>query len=150
MRSFACSFQGSVQPLEGILVMVHSPEACLEANGDLRPGDNCGRLTVIETEGLVRIGSQGTTKELGTVPSELLDALEAAIGSTDFTALRVAPWEGECPEDGFGWQLVRYEFFVAGGQQRLSACGTEIDPDHPLFVALGDALGSVGEPLPTP
>ena len=148
--ALGCLPEGSVGALEGILVMIHSPEACLEANGDLRPGDNCGRLTVVETNGLVRVGSQGTTKNLGTLPAEVLDALEVAILNTDFRELRIAPWEGECAVLDEGWDLVRYEFFIAGGQERLTACGTEIDRDHPLFVALEHALRAVGEPLPTP
>jgi len=148
--ALGCRPRGSVGALEGILVMIESPEACLEPNGDLRPGDNCGRLTVIETNGLVRVGSQGTTKNLGTLPSEVLDAMEVAISTTDFRELRIAPWEGECPVLDERWDLVRYEFFVSGGQERLSACGTEIDRDHPLFVALEHALRAVGEPLPTP
>ena len=144
--ALGCSLAGSVQPIEGILVIVASPEACGEPNGDLGPMDNCGRLTIIEPGGLVRTGVT-TQTNLGTVPPDLLDALKAEMAVTDFDALRDAPWEGECPEGDDGWHLVSYEFFVAGGHHRLAACGTKIDRSHPLFVVLAEALRIVGQPL---
>jgi hypothetical protein len=141
-----CQLAGSVQPLEGILVIVATPEACGEPNGDLGPMDNCGRLTIIETGGLVRTGVT-TQTNLGTVPADVLDALKAEMAATDFEALREAPWEGECPEGDDGWRRVMYEFYGAGGHQVLVACGTEIDRSHPLFVAVSDALRAVGQQL---
>jgi hypothetical protein len=145
--ALSCSLAGSVQPVEGILVIVNTPEACGVPNGDLGPNDNCGRMTVIETRGLVR--TNGTTEtSFGTVPSDLLDALKAEMVATDFDALREAPWQGDCPDGDLRWHLVSYEFYGAGGMQRLAACGTEIERSHPLFVALADALRAVGQPLP--
>jgi hypothetical protein len=142
----ACQLAGSVQPVEGILVIVATPEACGVPNGDLGPMDNCGRLTIVESGGLVR--TNGTTEaNLGTVPSDVLDALKAEMAATDFEALRDAPWEGECPEGDDRWHRVTYEFYGAGAHQVLVACGTEIDRGHPLFVALADALRAAGRPL---
>ena len=142
----ACQLAGSVQPVEGILVIVATPEACGVPNGDLGPTDNCGRLTIVESGGLVR--TNGTTEaNLGTVPSDALDALKAEMAATDFGALRDAPWEGECPEGDDGWHRVTYEFYGSGAHQVLVACGTEIDRGHPLFVALAESLRAVGQPL---
>jgi hypothetical protein len=144
----ACT--GDVRPLEGILVIVFSPEACGVPNGDLGPLDNCGRLTIIESTGLVRVSLARGPANLGVLSSEVLSTLKAAIETTDFEELRAQPWEGVCAEtdEDADWKLVSYEFFATDGQQRVAVCGNEIDRGHPLFVALRDALRVVGQPLP--
>jgi len=138
----ACSL-GAVEPLQGIMVMVSSPEKCgAFANGDLGPQDDCGRLIIIESNGLVRKATPQSAN-LGTLSPEVLNALKAAIEATDFQVLLDAPWEGMCADESTD-RLVTYDFMTA----RLFACGTEIDREHALFVALAAALHSVGQPLP--
>lgn len=144
----ACT--GDVRPVEGITVIVLSPEACGVPNGDLGPLDNCGRQTVIESNGLVRVSLAPGETNLGTLPSEVLSRLKSAIETTDFEDLRAQPWEGVCAEadEDADWKLVTYEFFASYGPQRVAVCGNEIDRGHPLFVALRDALRIFGQPLP--
>ncbi len=68
--------------------------------------------------------------DLGTVPPEILAALDAAIKTTDFDAIRARPFTGECPVN-FDGQEVIFEFGAPGGVERIASCETEIDPDQP-------------------
>jgi hypothetical protein len=69
-----------------------------------------------------------------------MTALTAAIGQTDFAALRAHPFTGECPVNFDGQELI-FEFSVGTTTQRIASCEVDIDWGHPLFVALGIALG---------
>lgn len=80
---------------------------------------------------------------IGQVPPEVLATLDTAIKSTDFVAIRSRTFTGECPVN-FDGQEVIYEFGAPGGLERIASCETEIDPDHPLFVAIHEALAAGG------
>ena len=102
----------------------------------------CGSTLVIERDGRLR---QTAPEEvvLGQVPGEALVALDGAIKTTDFAAIRARPFTGECPVN-FDGQEVIYEFGAPGGVERIASCETEVDPDHPLFVAVQAALAAGG------
>jgi hypothetical protein len=151
-----CTLSGEVRPIEGFLVHVMSPEVCGHPvtpemggppDGDMGPEDNCGSVNFIESNGLVRKVSP-RPRDLGILPPDVLNALRTAIETIDFDDLRSEPWEGTCPDGLSGWDAYTYDFFRTTGRERIGACGTEIDRDHPLFVALAVALRVVGQALP--
>ena len=71
-----------------------------------------------------------------------LTALDAAIKTADFEAIRAVAFTGECPVN-FDGQEVIYEFAAPSGVERIASCETEVDPDHPLFAAVDAALAAV-------
>lgn len=101
----------------------------------------CGGTTVIERDGRVHQTAPAAA-DLGTVPGDLLTALDAAIKTTDFDVIRARPFTGECPVNFDGQEQI-YEFGAPGGVERIATCETEIDPDHPLFLSVTRALQSV-------
>ena len=101
----------------------------------------CGSVTAIAQNGEVH-QVQPTVAELGAVPAQILSALDAQIKTTDFATLRAIPFQGECPVN-FDGQEVIYEFAAPTGVERIASCETQIDPDHPLFQAVDAALTAV-------
>ena len=101
----------------------------------------CGSVTAIAQNGVVH-QVEPAVAELGTVPAEILSALDAQIKTTDFATLRAIPFQGECPVN-FDGQEVIYEFGAPTGVERIASCETQIDPDHPLFLAVDAALTAV-------
>jgi hypothetical protein len=102
----------------------------------------CGSTTVIERDGRIHQTAPAAA-ELGTVPVEVLSALDAAVKATDFGVIRSRPFTGECPVAFDGQELI-YEFGAPTGVERVASCGTEIDPDNPLFAATTAALAAAG------
>jgi hypothetical protein len=107
----------------------------------------CGSTVVIDRSGAVRQAAPGDA-ELGQVPADVLTALDAAIKTTDFDAVRAIPFDGECPVNFDGQEFI-YEFAAPGGIERVASCEARIDPAHPAFAAVTAALVAVGV-LPTP
>ena len=124
----------------GVLVTV-------ETRGGLCADGPCGTTIVIERDGRVHLAAK-PPNELGTVPPAALAALDAAIRTTDFTALRSHPFSGECPTAYDGQEIV-FEFGAPGGVERIATCEVEVDFGLPLFVAVSTVLGPF-VPLPTP
>ena len=119
------------------------PLVSITTRGGECPEGECGGTTVIERDGTVHI-TKPEEFHVGTVPPEVLTAVDAAIKTTDFAAIRAVPFQGECPVNFDGQEQI-YEFGAPGGVQRIASCETEIDPDHPLFAAVDAAMGSVSE-----
>ena len=101
----------------------------------------CGNVIAIAANGQVH-QVQPEPAELGELSDELLSALDAQIKTTDFAVIRARPFTGECPVN-FDGQEVVYEFAAPSGVERIASCETEIDPDHPLFLAVEAALQAV-------
>jgi hypothetical protein len=101
----------------------------------------CQSVTVIEQDGRAH-QLQPTAGELGQVPAVLLQPLGTLIRSTDFAAVRSRPFEDLCPIAYDGQELI-YEFSTPSGVERVASCETEIDPSHPLFRAVDQALAAV-------
>ena len=55
------------------------------------------------------------------------------------------PTEGECPVNFDGQEQI-YTFGTASGPVQLASCEVEIDPAHPLFVAVENAFASLVAP----
>jgi hypothetical protein len=102
----------------------------------------CGSTHVIERDGRLH-QTAPEIAELGQVPPEALATLAAAIRRADFSAIRAQPFTGECPVNFDGQEFI-YEFAVPGGVERIASCETQIDEDHPLFLAVDEALAAGG------
>lgn len=102
----------------------------------------CGSTITIERDGTVLEAAE-PPNELGTVPPDVLAALDAAIKTTDFDIIRSVPFTGECPVNFDGQEWI-YEFGAPGGVERVATCETEIDPAQPVFAAVNAALQAVG------
>jgi hypothetical protein len=126
-------------PLPGPLVTV-------EMRGGLcADGGTCDDTVIIERDGRVHRAAK-PPNDLGQVDSNAMAALTAAVQATDFAKLKSTPFTGECPIAFDGQELV-FEFSVGAGTQRIASCEVDIDWGHPLFVAVGVALGQ-WVPLP--
>jgi hypothetical protein len=102
-------------------------------------GGMCDSSVILERDGRVRSAAKAPN-DLGFVSPENMSALNAAMAATDFGALKSKPFTGECPIAFDGQELV-FEFAALAGTQRLASCEVDIDWGHPLFIAVGTALG---------
>ncbi len=107
----------------------------------------CGSVIAIDRDGKVR-SVEPAAADLGSVPTATLTALDAAIKTTDFAVIRSVPFQGECPVN-FDGQEVIYEFGAPAGVERIASCETAIDAAHPVFAAVTAALVAV-DVLPAP
>jgi hypothetical protein len=119
----------------------------VETRGGLCVDGPCATTVVIERNGRVHQAAK-PPNDLGMVPPAALAALDAAIRTTDFAALKSHPFTGECPTAYDGQEVV-FEFGAPGGVQRIATCEVDVDFGLPLFVAVSTALGPL-LPLPTP
>lgn len=135
----ACDAAGSLVPGTGPLVTVTS------RGGECFNGP-CGNTVILDRDGRVYSAAK-PPNDLGQVPAAAMNSLTAAIAATDFATLRSHPFTGECPVNFDGQELI-FEFGVGSGTQRIASCEVDIDWGHPLFMALGVALGEwVAMPL---
>src|SRR5688500_1491988 len=106
------------------------------------PEGACGASRVIERGGrLVQTAPESVV--LGQIPPETLAAVDGMIRATDFADIRARPFTGECPVNVDGQEVI-YEFSAPTGTERIASCETEIDLDHPLFVAVREAIAAGG------
>jgi hypothetical protein len=117
------------------------PLVTVTTRGGECPEGPCGSVTAIAENGEVHV-LQPAPAELGEVPDEIMSALDAQIKTTDFATLRAVPFEGECPVNFDGQEII-YEFAAPTGVERIASCETAIDRDHPLFLAVEAALAAV-------
>ncbi len=108
-------------------------------------GGMCDSSVILDRDGRVR-SSDKEPNDLGVVSGENMSALNTAIAATDFATLKSKPFTGECPIAFDGQELI-FEFATLTGTQRVASCEVDIDWGHPLFVAVGAAIGA-WVPLP--
>lgn len=125
-------------PVVASLAPQVGPLATVTVRGGECPQGACGGTTVIERHGRVHQTLPVAT-ELGQLPKDLLSALEAAVNTADFDLIRARPFTGECPV-AFDGQETIFEFGAPGGTQRIATCETEVDANHPLFLAVTQAM----------
>jgi hypothetical protein len=114
------------------------PLVSVEAHGGLCPEGECRSLVAIDRDGrLLRLAPD--PGEMGRLEPRTVSAIEVAIASTDFAALRARRFTGECPTAFDGQELI-YTFNTPSGEERIASCEVEIDESHPLFAALRAAL----------
>lgn len=121
------------------LVPGTGPLISVQHQGGMCMDGPCDFAIVLERDGRV-VEKRATDKEVGRIPAEAYAALEAAIQSTDFEAMRANPFTGECPT-AFDGQKQIFEFSVGTATQRLDSCETELDWSSPLFLAIVATLG---------
>ena len=112
----------------------------VEAHGGRCVEGECRTVFAIEADGLVH-ELQPDQAEIHRVTDKTIDAYRAALGITDFDALRSRPFTGECPTAFDGMEVV-YTFETPAGPERISSCEVEIDPQAPIFVAVDAILGA--------
>jgi len=121
------------------------PIVTVQMRGGMCPEAMCDNTVVLERDGRVHAGAK-PPNDLGQVDGQAMAALAAAIQATDWTTLKSHPFRRECPIAFDGQELI-FEFSVGTGTQRVASCEVDIDWGHPLFVAVGVALGQ-WVPLP--
>jgi hypothetical protein len=99
----------------------------------------CGETFFVERDGLVHQAAK-QPNEIGIVPPAELAALDEAIRTTDFAALKSHRFTGTCPTAYDGQELV-FEFHAPGGVERIESCRVNVDFGEPLFVAVANAVG---------
>ena len=129
----ACNILGRVGPAET------GPLVTVSTRGGMCVDGPCGETVILERDGTVHAAAK-PPNELGHLPAQALATLKAAIAATDFAAIKSHPFTGECPVNFDGQELI-FEFAVGGTTQRIASCEVDIDWGHPLFVAVGVALG---------
>jgi hypothetical protein len=115
------------------------PLVTVTTRGGMCMDGPCGGTVILERDGTARSAAK-PPNDLGQVPAPAMATLTAAIAATDFAALASHPFTGECPVAFDGQELI-FEIVVRGTTQRLASCEVDIDWGHPLFVAVGVALG---------
>jgi hypothetical protein len=123
----------------GISIPGSGPLMTVQMRGGMCPAGTCDQLITLERDGRVHSAAK-PPNDLGVVPGATMATLTAAVQATDFAALKAHPFTGECPVNFDGQELI-FEFAVGGGTQRIASCEVDIDWGHPLFVAVGVALG---------
>jgi hypothetical protein len=132
----------SPSAVASLLPIATGPLVTVTTRGGECADGPCGSTVVIERNGQVHqtVPVQAT---LGTVPADALAALDRAIKTSDFDAIRSRKFTGQCPT-AYDGQEVIYEFGAPGGVQRIASCVTEIDTNHPVFAAVTAVLAVAG------
>ena len=123
----------------GVLAPEPGPLVTVSTRGGMCVDGPCAETVFLDRDGTVRTAAK-PPNALGHVPAPALATLRAAIGATDFAAIKAHPFTGECPVNFDGQELI-FEFAVGTTTQRIASCEVDIDWGHPLFVAVGVALG---------
>lgn len=128
----ACGATGVDLPGTGPLITV-------QLRGGMCMDGPCDSSVILEPDG--RVHDDATPpKELGRVPAQTMATLTAAVNGADYASIKSHPFTGECPVAFDGQEMI-FEFSVGSGTQRIASCEVDIDWGHPLFVAVGVALG---------
>ena len=131
----------SIPAVASIVPLGIGPLVSVTVHGGECPEGACGGTTVIERNGRVHQTAPAAA-ELGALAPNVLTALDAAVKTADFEVIRARPFTGECPVNFDGQETI-FEFGAPGGMERIATCETDIDPNHPLFLAVTAALASV-------
>jgi hypothetical protein len=119
-------------PVERIPILI------VETHGGECPDGPCGTRIDIGSDGSVH-RVLPTEEALGTIPKAELDALTAEIERANFALIESRPFTGECPTAYDGQETI-YTFHLPTGNERIATCAVAIDPNHPLFLAVGAAM----------
>ena len=143
MLRFAAAVLGLAAVAVGCALVAQNappgPLVTIETRGGECPAGACKSLVLIERDGRVHRLAPDVA-DMARVEPHVVAAIDAAIRATDFPALRSRPFTGECPVNFDGQELI-YTFTTPSGSERLASCEVELDPDHPLLVAVDAALG---------
>lgn len=123
----------------GVDLPGNGPLVSVQLRGGMCMDGPCDSRVILERDGRVHDGAT-PPKGLGRVPAQAMATLTAAVKGADYATIKSVPFTGECPV-AFDGQEVIFEFSVGSGTQRIASCEVDIDWGHPLFVAVGVALG---------
>lgn len=129
----------------GITPVGVGPLITVQVRGGMCIEGACDHSVILEPDGRVHDAAT-PPKELGRVPGATMATLTSAVQGADYATLKSKPFAGECPVNFDGQEMI-FEFSVGSGTQRIASCEVDIDWGHPLFVAVGIALG---EWIPVP
>jgi hypothetical protein len=110
----------------------------VETRGGECPNGPCASLITIGSDGAVH-QVLPADEDLGTIPKAELDALTAEIERANFPLIESRPFTGQCPT-AFDGQETIYTFHLPTGDEEIATCTVAIDPNHPLFLAVGAAF----------
>ncbi len=101
-------------------------------------------MIAIEGDGQVH-QHEPTEAVVGQVPPDLVEAIQIEIDQANFPLILSRPFIDTCPTAYDGQETI-YVFTAAQGTrfERIASCEVEVDPSHPLFVAVSAALRAVG------
>ena len=117
----------------------------VQMRGGLCETGPCDATVTLQRDGRLHSATK-PPNDLGAVSAESMAALNAAISTTDFAAMKARKFTGECPVAFDGLEFI-FEFATPTGRQRIASCEVDIDWGSPLFVAVAAALGQ-SVPLP--
>ena len=123
----------------GVTIPLTGPLVTVQLRGGMCQAGPCDQTVTLERDGRVHSAAK-PPNDLGVVPADAMGKLNAAIQATDFAAIKSHPFTGECPIAFDGQELI-FDFAVGAGTQQIASCTTDIDWGHPLFAAVGIALG---------
>jgi hypothetical protein len=114
------------------------PMLSVETRGGECPNGPCSSLITIGPDGAVH-QVLPADEDLGTIPKAELDALTAEIERANFPLIESRPFTGQCPTSFDGQETI-YTFHLPTGDEEIASCTVAIDPNHPLFLAVGAAF----------
>ena len=148
----ACAWQESSRPsstpsLEPPATPSTEPVSALltiETRGGECPNGPCGSVVAIEGDGRIH-QLQPTKSVIGQIPPDALEALRLEVEQANYPLIASRPFTDTCPKAYDGQETI-YVFTVALGTrfERIASCEVEVDPSHPLFIAVSAALHAVG------
>ena len=145
VRVLALSIFASIIALAGCNAAVNlplpgtGPLVTVSTRGGMCPQGACDHSVILDRDGRVHAAAK-PPNDLGRVPANVMATLTAAVQATDFAALKSHAFTGQCPVAFDGQELI-FEFGVGATTQRIASCEVDIDWGHPLFKAVGVALG---------
>ena len=118
------------------------PVISIETRGGECVSGPCDRLVNIDDNGRIH---EVIPKDrvVGTVPKDILEALQIEMVQANYDLLQSRPFSGTCPT-AFDGQETIYTFHVTTGDEEFASCTVAIDPNHPLFQAVAAALAAAG------
>lgn len=126
-------------PTSSVTLPGTGPLVTVQLRGGHCVNGPCDSSVILERDGRVH-SAEKPPNDLGQVPAQAMAALTAAVAATDYAAIKARPFTGECPVNFDGQEMI-FEFAFGVGTQRIASCEVDIDWGHPLFIAVGVALG---------
>lgn len=139
--STAPSRAPSVFPVETSPPPTASPEPIAVLTIETRGGEcvsgPCDRLVNFDEDGRIH---EVIPKDrvVGTVPKDILEALQIEMVQANYNLLQSKRFTGTCPTAVDGQETI-YTFHIATGDEQIASCKVAIDENHPLFRAVAAA-----------
>lgn len=114
----------------------------VESHGGRCVEGECTATIEIDRGGQVS-GERAGVAVTGRLDPALVGPLVVAVDGADYASILAVPFTGTCPTAVDGQEQV-YTFHPRGREAvTFASCEVEIDPRHPLFIALEAALATI-------